>query len=127
MLAHCLHQHIIDADRNVIACEGILQARSIITLPGIKDIGSHLRCQSRSNGIALFQECAMQAFKRIFAHSAVRTTNENQVVAFCQFYLFTCLIFNNRKLQVRIVYHREDAARSFCHLPGCRENSFNFC
>src|SRR5437764_10851753 len=100
MLADCIHQHIIDADRNVIACEGMLQARSIIALPGVKDIGSHLRCQSRSYGIALFQECAMQAFKSIFSHSAVRTTNENEVVVFSHFYLYTNLIFYNIMLMV---------------------------
>src|SRR5205807_7985072 len=108
MLAHRRYKVIIDADRNIIVGKSLFPARAIIALMGIKDVRFYLCRQRRSNRIALLEKRAMQTFKGIFSHLSVSATNEYLIVSLGQFYLFTCLIFDRRKLQISVINHRKD-------------------
>ncbi len=92
MLTDRLNQVIIDADRNIVACQGTFTAGCIIALSRVEDIRLYLCRKGGTNGIALFQEGFVQAIESLFTHATIRATHKNQVIAFGQFNLFARFI-----------------------------------
>src|SRR5713101_3206045 len=121
MLTDRLNQVVIDADRDIVLRKRPFAARSISTLPRVKDIPLHLGSEYRCNRVALLEERRVHTLKSFFTHAAIGAARIEQVVAFRQENLFALLIVNQRKLQVGVLNHRENGIRHAGNLFRCSQ------
>src|SRR5258708_39562886 len=102
MVTDRLYQVVIDTNRNIVARKCSFATRTIAALPREKGTPLDLCRERNSYGIALFEECTMQTFKRFFTNPAIIATDVNPVIPFFQLDIFAFLLFNMRKFHIGI-------------------------